>query len=145
MAKVQDILAMKGPQIYTIRARDSVLQAIQRMNEHKIGALVVTHEDQVVGMFTERDVLQRVIPHDVAPAVMTVDEVMSSEVICVRPDTNIDDASSIMKNRRVRHLPVCDEHGALLGLISIGDLNGWRASDQEQTIYFLNEYIYGRV
>lgn len=145
MAKVQDILAMKGPRVHTIRARDSVLQAIQKMNEYKIGALVVTHEDQVVGMFTERDVLQRVIPQDVTPAVMTVDEVMSSEVICVRPDTHIDDASSIMKTRRIRHLPVCDEHGSLLGLISIGDLNGWRASDQEQTIYFLNEYIYGRV
>jgi CBS-domain-containing membrane protein len=69
---------------------------------------------------------------------------MSSNVICVGPTTDIDEISAIMQQRRIRHLPVCDQDRDLLGMISIGDLNAFHASNQEAHIHFLSEYIYGR-
>jgi CBS-domain-containing membrane protein len=70
--------------------------------------------------------------------------VMTRDVVCCPPEADIDEASRIMRDRRVRHLPVCDGDGSLLGVISIGDLNAYHASTQEAQIHFLNEYVYGR-
>ena len=70
---------------------------------------------------------------------------MTSDVIYVRPDTAIDDARNLMRSQRVRHLPVIDEEGAILGLISIGDLNAHYANNQEVEIHYLQEYLHGRV
>jgi CBS-domain-containing membrane protein len=70
---------------------------------------------------------------------------MTEEVICCTPQTTLEEAGGAMKNRRIRHLPVVDDEGHLLGLISIGDLNAFHQADQEQTIFLLNEYLYGRV
>jgi CBS domain-containing protein len=142
---VRDILSIKGSTIHSIHAGASVLEATRKMNQHKIGAMVVTHDEQVVGIFTERDVLRRVVAEQRSPSSLTVGEVMTTEVICCKPDTELDEASAIMKDNRIRHLPVCDEDGRLIGLISIGDLNAAHASTQEQTLHFLNDYIYGRV
>ena len=79
------------------------------------------------------------------PCKTTVGEVMTTEVICCTPETTIQEARGAMKNRRVRHLPLVDGEHRLRGLISIGDLNAYETSDHEQTIYLLQEYIYGRV
>jgi CBS domain-containing protein len=144
MPTVSQILRAKGEQLHCIWPTATVLEATRKMNEHQIGALVVMHEGQVVGMFTERDVLRRVVAEQKPPSQITVGEVMTTEVICIRPDTDLEDASQIMKDKRVRHLPVCDDNGQLHGLISIGDLNAFYASNQEQTIHYLQEYIYGR-
>lgn len=145
MPTVRDILAAKGSQVFSIGPEASVLQATRQMNQHKVGALVVMHQQQVVGIFTERDVLRRVVAEQRSPSDVNVADVMTSEVICCEPDRDLDDASTIMQQRRIRHLPVCDEDGGLIGLISIGDLNACHASHQQQTIHFLNDYIYGRV
>ena len=69
---------------------------------------------------------------------------MTSEVVCCKPDSDLDDVAAIMKNRRVRHVPVCGNDGQLIGLVSMGDVNAYNASNQQTTIHFLNEYIYGR-
>lgn len=145
MPTVQEVLLAKGSEIYTVRPEATVLEATKRMNQHKIGALVVMQDNQVVGMFTERDVLHRVVAEQRNPADVSVADVMTTEVICAEPETDLDDAANIMKTRRIRHLPVCDCNGNLLGMISIGDLNAQYASTQEQTIHFLSDYIYGRV
>ncbi|HEX4592024.1 MAG TPA: CBS domain-containing protein, partial [Gemmataceae bacterium] len=100
---------------------------------------------RLVGIITERDLLQRVVSQRRDPATSPVGEVMSAEVACCRPETTVDEARSVMKNRRIRHLPVLDGDEQLLGLISIGDLNAYLARDQEVTIHILHEYIYGRV
>lgn len=144
MPGVQDLLRDKGSEVHTIAPEASVLEAIYRMNQQKIGALVVMHEERIVGIFTERDVLRRVVPAERRPQDMTVAEVMTSEVVCCPPTADIDDISAIMKNRRIRHVPVCDNAGRLIGLISIGDLNAYHVSHQEATILGLSEYIYGR-
>ncbi len=145
MPSLQDILMSKGNQIHTIRPEATVLEATRKMNQHKIGALVVMQDNQVVGIFTERDVLQRVVAEARSPAELRVAEVMTTDVICAEPDTDLEEASRIMKTRRIRHLPVCTSNGRLLGIISIGDINATYASEQQQTIHFLSDYIYGRV
>ena len=146
MASVNDVLTAKGnSQVLSISANATVLDATRKMNEHKVGALVVMDHGRVVGIFTERDVLRRIVAAQQLPDQVRVQDVMTREVICCRPETDIDEISAIMKTRRIRHLPVCEEGGSLLGLISIGDVNAHYASNQEQTIHFLNEYIYGRV
>jgi CBS domain-containing protein len=145
MATVMDILARKGTQVMTIGQQATVVDAAILMNDHKIGSLVVTEEGRVVGMFTERDVLRRVVGECRDPAITLVGEVMTTEVACCTCLTTIDEARGAMKNRRVRHLPLVDGENRLQGLVSIGDLNAYLADDQEQTIYLLQEYIHGRV
>ncbi|HEY8667137.1 MAG TPA: CBS domain-containing protein [Tepidisphaeraceae bacterium] len=146
MPTVHDILTAKGENvIHKISATTTVLDATQKMNHHKIGALVVTHDDRIVGIFTERDVLRRVVAEQKNPAQITVGNVMTREVICAPPQTDLEEVMTIMKNKRIRHLPVCDEEGQLLGLVSIGDVNAFNTTNQEATIHFLNDYIYGRV
>jgi CBS domain-containing protein len=145
MATVQRILDKKGSVTWSVSPDASVLQAAMLMNEHQIGALVVTEEGGIVGMFTERDILRRVVGEQRDPAQTRVREVMSHEVVCCRPETMIDEARAAMMNRRIRHLPVVDGAGRLLGLISIGDLNAFDLAAQEHTIYMLHEYLYGRV
>lgn len=145
MSHVRDILEKKGTQVCTVGKEATVLQAALLMNEHKIGALVVTESGRVVGMFTERDVLRRVVGEQREPARTTVADIMTTEVLCCTPQTSLEEAGNVMKERRVRHLPVADGDGRLLGLISIGDLNAFHQDGQEQTIFLLQEYMHGRV
>jgi CBS domain-containing protein len=145
MPNVREILARKGTRVHTIGTGTSVMEAACLMNEYKIGSLVVVEDGVVVGMFTERDILQRVIGERRDPDRTQVAEVMTTEVACCTPETSIEEARVAMKDRRVRHLPLVDGEGRLQGLISIGDLNAYEASSQEQTIYLLQEYLYGRV
>jgi len=145
MPSVMDILADKGTDVYSISPTATVLEATIAMNSKKIGALVVKDASgRVMGIFTERDVLRRVIAEEKAPRAVRVGDVMTRDVVCCPPEADIDEASRIMRDRRVRHLPVCDGDGTLLGVISIGDLNAYHASTQEAQIHFLNEYVYGR-
>ena len=145
MGRVRDILEKKGSQVWTVGPEATVLQAALLMNEHKVGAMVVTDAGRIAGMFSERDLLRRVVGEQRDPARTRVADVMSVEVVCCTPETALDEAGGAMKNRRIRHLPVVEDDGRLLGLISIGDLNAHRQADQEQTIFLLNEYLYGRV
>lgn len=145
MATVRDILAKKGPQVWSIGGEATVLRAAQFMTEHRIGALLVLDGDRIVGMFSERDILQQIVAEGRDPARTMVGDVMTTEVACCTLDTPLGEARGAMKNRRIRHLPVVDGAERLLGIISIGDLNAFQVADQEQTIFLLNEYLYGRV
>ncbi len=144
MPAVRDILRQKGNRVFYVEASTTVLDATRLMNEHGIGAVVVLEQEQVVGIFTERDVLRRVVAQERVPSQVPVREVMTREVICCSPETKLDEARSVMKNRRIRHLPVVNGDGSLAGMISIGDLNAYDANSQETTIYLLHEYLYGR-
>ncbi len=146
MPTVQQVLNAKGSQVHSISSEATVLQAVHKMNEYKIGSLVVMNgDDEVVGIFTERDVLRRVVGEERPPGEIRVAEVMTRDVACCTPGDELDEVAATMKARRIRHLPVCDDDGQLAGLISIGDINAHYASNQQATIHFLNEYIYGRV
>ncbi len=144
MPTVLDVILSKGDTVHSIGPAESVLDAVNKMNQFKIGCLMVMQGDQVLGIFTERDVLRRIIGEGRNVADVTVGEVMTAEIVCCRPEADLDDVSAIMKTRRVRHVPICDDDGKLHGVVSIGDVNAFHATNQEQTIHFLNEYIYGR-
>jgi CBS domain-containing protein len=144
MADVREILATKGGRVISIGKNAMVLEAAQLMNQHKIGALVVIDNDMVEGIFTERDVLRRVVADQRNPAHTKVADVMTKDVACCHPHTAIDEAGSVMKHHRIRHLPVVGPDRRLHGMISIGDINAYHADSQAVTIQFLNEYLYGR-
>lgn len=144
MPIVEDILMNKGRQVQSIEPSATVLDAIVKMNQHKIGALLAMEGGQVAGIFTERDVLH-VVGSRRPVEDTTVGEVMTKNVICVEPSTDLEECAQIMKQKKIRHLPVCGEDGEVHGMVSIGDVNASHASNQEAQIHFLNEYIYGRV
>lgn len=145
MATVREVLSRKGEQVFTVGREATVLEAALLMNEHKIGALVVTDGGRVLGMFTERDILRRVVGERREPAATAVGDVMTTELVCCTPETTVEEARGAMKNHRVRHLPLVDDARRLHGLVSIGDLNAFESTTQEETIYLLQEYISGRV
>jgi CBS domain-containing protein len=145
MATVRDMLRKKGGEVHSIGPMASVLEATQEMNRHKVGALIVKSDDRVVGIFTERDVLTRVVADERNPSATSVEDVMTTELACCLMETDLDEVASVMKNRRIRHVPVLDHDGHLHGMISIGDINAWDSDGKETTIHFLSEYIHGRV
>jgi len=142
MATVQTVLDHKGGQVVTIDVADTVLGAATLMNERGIGGLVVMERGRVAGMFTERDILRRVVAAKRDPSRTTVGEVMTSPVAYCRPGTPLDECRAVMTERRIRHLPVVDEHG-VCGIVTIGDLMAHEVTDREATIQYLNEYIFG--
>lgn len=145
MSQVHELLKRKGAAVRTTKPTATVLEAAELMNEHKIGSLVVVEAGgRVAGIFTERDVLRRVVGERRDPASTKVAEVMTKEVVCCTLKTTADEARWAMRMRRIRHLPVADEEGKLIGLISIGDLNADLQASQEQTLFLLHEYIAGR-
>lgn len=146
MGTLSDILREKeGQPLRTVDQEQSVLDAVRLMNEYAIGALIVVQAGRMTGIFTERDVLRRVIGESRDPAAARVADVATTRVVCCTPATTIEEARSLMKNRRVRHLPILDAEGEVVGLVSIGDLNAHLSDHQESTIHSLNEYLHGRV
>ena len=140
-----EILSEKGSSIYSVSPDETVLAATRKMNQHRVGAIVVMEGRRIAGIFTERDILQRVIGEGRSPAEITIGEVMTRDVVCCGPDATLEEMSEMMRSRRIRHIPICDEDGKLMGLISIGDINARHATQQSMEIHYLNEYIYGRV
>jgi CBS domain-containing protein len=137
------VLADKGPAVYAIEPGATVVEAVRQMNEKGIGALLVLESDRPVGIFTERDVLRRVVDAGLDPRATRVRDVMTVDLLVVGPSTRVEEAMAIMTNRRLRHLPVMDG-GRLLGMVSIGDLTRWVTREQQHHIEHLVEYITGR-
>ena len=137
---IERVLAHKGDTVEAIAPETSVLRAVERMNECRIGSLVVCDGDRPIGIFTERDVLVRVVARGLDPKRTPVGEVMTRELIAIRPDVTVTEAMLVITERRCRHLPVVDDRG-LRGMVSIGDLTRWLVRDREQTIEDLYEYL----
>ena len=143
MDTAQSILDRKGTKVATVSHDATVLAAAKLMNERRIGALVVSQGDKVVGIFTERDILNRVVAAGRNPDSTPVAEVMTSPMACCKRDTPLAECRSVMTHKRIRHLPVVEE-GQLFGLISAGDLLANEVAGKQETIEYLNEYLYGR-
>ncbi len=140
---VSSVLAEKGRQVYTISRTATVSEAVREMNEKGIGSLLVVDGRHPVGIFTERDVLRRIVDADRDPALTRVGEVMTRDLAAIGPDCHVDDAMRIMTEKRLRHLPVMDGE-QVLGMISIGDLLRWVTINQEDHIRAMTEYINGQ-
>lgn len=143
MPTVQSILDRKGSAVASVDRTASVLQAAQLMNDKRIGAVVVVSGDRAVGIFTERDVMTRVVATRKEPEKTLVADVMTSPMAVCRRDTKIVECRTIMTQRRIRHLPVVED-GKLYGLISSGDILAGEVAEQQATIEYLHEYLYGR-
>jgi len=137
---VQHILDHKGRNVETVAATTTVLTAVKRMNECRIGSLVVVEDDRPIGIVTERDMLARVIEPCRDPETTPVSEVMTRELVVVRTETTVGEAMRLVSRRRCRHLPVM-EAGRIVGLVSAGDLTAWVARARKQTIDDLHDYI----
>lgn len=142
MDTIAAVLREKGSKVYSVAPEATVLEAARAMNAHNVGSLLVVDGDKPVGIFSERDLMRRVVVAGKDPAKVKVREVMSREVWVVEPDTRVKEAMAIMTERRCRHLPVV-EKGKVVGLISIGDLVRWISKDQEYQIRMLENYITG--
>lgn len=143
MTSIKNLME-KQSGVVAICKEATIVEAARLMNEKNIGALVVTEgdKDKVVGIFTERDCLKRVIAVEADPATTRVGEVMTSPVAVCRPDTSAEECKSVMTEKRIRHLPVV-ENGKLVGIVTIGDLISQEVIKFEKTIEYLNQYIYG--
>ena len=137
------ILKQKGSQVYSIAPDVTVYEALERMADKDIGALVVMQGTDLVGIFSERDYVRKVILHGRSSKQMKVHEIMSSPVVTVNPRTTVDECMHRMTDKRCRHLPVVDE-GKVVGVVSIGDLVNWIIKAQDFTIHQLENYITGK-
>jgi len=144
MDTLERILATKGStQVHVVTPEATVLEAVDRMCAAKVGALLVVRGDTLIGVFSERDLMTRVVLDHRDPASTAIGEVMTPGVVSVPLGTSPHDAMSIMTTGRVRHLPVTD--GArLAGIVSIGDLVRWAVTDRDRLIGELEEYVAGR-
>ncbi|WP_250466713.1 MULTISPECIES: CBS domain-containing protein [unclassified Caballeronia] len=143
MATVAQVLSSKPDQtVITIAATASVYDAIRLMADRHIGAVIVTENEEIVGIVTERDYARKVVLMDRSSKQTPVRDIMTSHVRYVRPDQTTDDCMALMTEKRMRHLPVIDD-GKLTGMISIGDLVKNIISEQQFTIQQLEYYIRG--
>jgi CBS domain-containing protein len=141
MPKVRDLLTRKGPDVISIPVTASVLDAARLMNEHHIGGVVVTEAGRPVGIFTERDVLRRVVGAGLDPVSTPVRDVMSTTLLTVAPDTPVEECRALMTERRIRHVPVIGATG-LEGLVTAGDVMAWEAAEHRTALQQLTDYVY---
>lgn len=140
MDTIRQIIGNAGRDVHSVAPSDTVLTAAQRMNEHRIGSLVVLDGAQLVGIITERDILRRVVAARREPIATLVSEVMTAEVLTCNPKTPVSVAKTAMREHRIRHLPVLDD-GNLVGMISIGDLNAHENRQLCTVVDMLEAYI----
>ncbi len=139
---VRDLLQTKSDQVWTISPQATVYAALELMAAKNIGAIVVTENDRVVGIFSERDYARKVILLGRTSKTTPVSELMTRDVLYVSQTDTIENCMALMTNKHLRHLPVI-EAGKLVGLVSIGDVVKAVISDHEFTIRELEHYITG--
>lgn len=141
MQTIQELLDNKGNvEVQMIGPDDTVFDAVTRMVELRIGALLVSENNVIVGIMSERDYLRFITVQGRTARTTPVKELMTPKVIYVTPDCSVDEAMAIMTEKRIRHIPVLDE-GQLRGIVSIGDVVKQVASNQEVQIRTLEAYI----
>ena len=143
MLLVKHLLARKGTDIWSIDAAEPVLAAVRMMAERGVGALPVVSEGRLAGIVSERDYARKVILLGRASADTPVSQIMSSPVVTVGLDERVHLCMQIMTDKRIRHLPVVDADGAMVGVISIGDLVSAVIAEQQETIEQLEKFIAG--
>ena len=139
--QVENILQSKGMTVYTVLAHAPISEAVQALNEHRIGAIVVLADNgSVAGILSERDIVRHLSGDPAGLLGRAVREVMTSNVVTCERGTTIDQLMEMMTTRRIRHVPVVEE-GELIGIVSIGDVVKRKIEETEQEALALREYI----
>ncbi len=138
--QVELILKQKGSRVYTITPHVTVYEALEKMADNGVGALVVMDGTDLVGIISERDYARKVILAGRSSKEMKVHEIMSSPAVTVNLKTTVDECMQRMTDKRCRHLPVV-EGGRVVGVVSIGDVIHWIITAQDLTIRQLEDYI----
>ena len=142
MNTVSQLLKNKGSKVWSISPQSPIYEALELMAEKKIGALPVIENNQLVGIFSERDYARKVILKGRSSKVTLIGELMTSKLYCVSLNDTVDTCMALMTNKRIRHLPVL-ENDQLLGIVTIGDVVKQVISGHEITIHELEKYIKG--
>ena len=139
---ISAVMKRKTGEVWSVPPDASVYQAIEMMAEKQVGALLVIVQGELLGIISERDYARKVILKGRLSKETSVSEIMSSPVIFVSPQHTVGDCMRIITDNRIRHLPVL-QNGAVVGLVSIGDLVNWIVTEQQETIRHLEAYISG--
>ncbi len=139
---VSALIERKGSDVFAVASTITIAEAVAEMNRKRIGCIIVIDDGKIAGIFTERDVLSRVVGADLNPKTVRVSEVMSKNVLSITPDTTVEQTMVIFAEKKCRHLPVI-EAGQLKGLVSIGDISRWVADVSRAEADHLKNYIAG--
>ena len=137
---VDAILKQKPAIVWSISPEQSVFEAIREMSDKGIGALLVMREGKLLGIVSERDYARKVILRGRSSKNTQVQDIMTTDVVCVTPTHTLDECMTLMTIHHIRHLPVMKD-GQVVSVVSIGDVVKWIISTQEETIRHLEHYI----
>ena len=143
MKTLRQILADKSGPLVIVSPEDAVFNALQVMADHNVGAVLVLDGKQLVGIFSERDYARKVILFGKASKDTRVREIMTDKVLYVTPDRTVDECMAIMTEKHFRHLPVLDDDGRVVGIVSIGDVVKETICEQQFIIQQMEKYITG--
>lgn len=139
---VSALIERKGSVVHAVPSTITVADAVAEMNKNRIGCVVIIDAGRITGIFTERDVLRRIVGAGVDPKTTRVAEVMTKDVITIPCETTVEQTMVLFAEKRCRHIPVVD-NGRLAGLISIGDISRWVADASQAEANHLKNYITG--
>jgi len=142
MATIRQLLDEKGREVLSVGPDDTVFDAIKTMADNNVGSLVVLEGEKLVGIVTERHYARNVFLKGRSSPNTTIRQIMSTRVVCARPEQSVEECMAVMTDKAVRHLPVLD-HKHVIGIISIGDLVKNIIRDQKFSIEQLEHYISG--
>jgi CBS domain-containing protein len=141
MSTVRDLLARKGTNVVSVTPEQTVLDAAHLMNEKGIGGVVVMTGSTLVGIFTERDIMRRVVAATRDPATTVVGDVMTADCMTITADVQIAVCRAMMSSKRVRHFPVVHD-GGLVGMVTSGDILAFEVLQAEAQIEQLEKYVF---
>lgn len=140
MITIRDILNEKGQNVYSVTPETTVYESLEKMSAHDVGSMLVMEGDKLMGIFTERDYMKKIILQNKASKTTMIKEIMTTNPVCITPSDSVDNAMSIMTKQHCRHLPIIEET-KIIGVVSIGDLVKKKISDMDATIKYLSDYI----
>lgn len=142
MNTIQQILNIKGQEVWSVTSATSVYDAMMLMSAKNIGALLVQNGQELVGIFSERDYARKMILENKTSQDAKVSEFMTRKVVYIQPEQTVNDCMALMADRRIRHMPVLDDNKKVIGLVSVMDIVKAIISDQQCTIEQLEQFIY---
>ena len=143
LGELLDQKEFKYRELVTVRPKDNISSTIQKLTEHDRGSLPVCNDkDELVGIITERDIVRKCFAGGTDCSKFKVQDVMSRKVVIGSPGDDLDYAISVMKNERIRHLPIVDDH-RVIGMISMRDLLGVKLEESRAEVKYLTDYIAG--